>query len=90
MKFRNEYAVFGLPTYLTVAIITTSAIFAVFSYSIYNLTERSQTDIVKKQIERIISEAENMFEHANTGSKVTFDIDFPDSMSFLVLSLIHI
>ena len=65
MLYENELGMMGAPMYLTVAIITASAIFVIFAHSIYNMVEESQTDIVKKQIEKIISEAENMFEYAD-------------------------
>jgi len=84
MIYKNEFAVVGTPVYLTVAIITASAIFSIFTYSIITVLEESQTDIVKKQIDKIISEAENMFEYAESGSKTKINIDFPESMNFAV------
>jgi len=84
MLYENELGMMGTPIYLTVAAITASAIFVIFAHSVYNLTEESQTDIAKKQIEKIISEAENMFEYADSGSKITIDVNFPKSMSFAV------
>jgi len=44
----------------------------------------AQVDIVRAEIEKITSEAENMFEYANEGSLVTVHVNFPDSMGFLV------
>ncbi len=84
MIYKNEFGVIGTPVYLLVAIITASAILVIFTYSILNIVEESQTDIVKKQIEKILSEAENMFEYADSGSKITVDVNFPDSMNFVV------
>lgn len=84
MLCKNEFGVIGTPIYLTVAIITASAICSIFAYSILNISEDSQTYIVKKQIEKIISDAENMFEYADSGSKIKVNVDFPESMSFAV------
>jgi len=84
MLYKNELGMMGTPMYLTVAAITASAIFVIFAHSINNLAEESQTDIAKKQIEKIISEVENMFEYADSGSKITVDVNFPKSMSFAV------
>jgi len=82
--YRNQFGVIGIPIYLTVAIITASIILIIFAKSIVHILEESQTDIVKKQIEKIISEAENMFEYADSGSKIKIELDFPESMSFAV------
>jgi hypothetical protein len=84
MLYKNEFGMMSFPIYLTVAVITASAILIIFTYSIFNLMQESQTDIVKKQIQRIINEAENMFEYADSGSKTTISVNFPDSMSFAV------
>ena len=84
MLIRNDLAVIGMPIYLMVAIITTGCIIGVFSYSIYNMVENSQSEIVKNQVEKIISEAENMFEYADSGSLVTIQVNFPDSLRFAV------
>jgi len=84
MLYKNNFAVLGMPVYLTVAVITASAVFAIFVYSILNVTEESQTDIVKKQIEKIITDAENMFEYAESGSKIKIEVDFPHSMNFAI------
>ena len=84
MVFHNDYAVMGMPMYLLVAVVTASAIIGIFALSIFQMVNDSQTDSVKKQIERIVTEAENMFEYASTGSKVTVQVDFPSSMSFCV------
>ena len=84
MFYKNEFGVLGTPVYITVAIITTSVICSIFVYSLLNIVEESQTDIVKKQIEKIINEAENMFEYADSGSKTKVNVDFPESMNFAV------
>jgi hypothetical protein len=83
LKFNDE-AVVGLPVYLLIVIIVACIIFGVFAYSIVKMHNDAQSDIVRAEIEKITSEAENMFEYANEGSLVTVHVNFPDSMSFLV------
>jgi hypothetical protein len=83
LKFNDE-AVVGLPVYLLIVIIIACIIFGVFAFSIYKMHKDTQIDIVRSEIEKITSEAENMFEYANEGTLVTVHVDFPDSMGFLV------
>ena len=80
----DDYALIGFPSYLLVAIITCSLIIGIFSVSLINMINNSKNEIVKKEIEKIINEAENMFEYADTGSLVSVHVDFPDSLSFVV------
>jgi len=83
LKF-DDTAVVGLPVYLLIVIIIACIIFGVFAFSIYKMHNDAQVDVVRSEIEKITSEAENMFEYANEGSLVTVHVDFPDSMGFLV------
>ena len=80
----DEKAVMGLPTYLLVAIITSAAIIAIFSMSIYNISKDTQYQNIRNEIDKILSEAENMFEYADSGTMVTLNIDFPQDMKFMV------
>ncbi len=80
----DEKAVMGLPTYLLVAIITSAVIIAIFSMSIYNISKDIQYQNVKNEMDKILSEAENMFEYADSGTMVTLNIDFPQDMKFMV------
>lgn len=80
----DENAAINLPIYLMVAIIVASVILAVFSLSIYNLWLDSQVYQVESEIEKIISEAENMFAFANNGTLVTITIEFPSSMRHII------
>ncbi len=88
MFYENEFAVIGTPTNLMISIITASVICSILLYSIITLSEESQTHLVKKQIDKIRSDAENMFEYANSGSKLKIDVKFPESMRFAVFGKI--
>jgi len=80
----NEKAVMGLSIYIVVAIIVASAIIAVFSIAIYNIWIDSQIHQVECETDKIVSEAENMFEYADEGTMVTLHADFPPTLRFIV------
>lgn len=84
MFINNGDAVLGLPIYLMVAIISAAAVIAMLVLSMHHITTESQTYQVEYEIQRIISEAENMFEYADSGTMVTLNIDFPQDMKFMV------
>jgi len=84
MFLNNKDAIMGLPIYLIVAIITATAVIAMLVFSMHNITIESQTYQVECELQRIISEAENMFEYADEGTLVTAHVEFPDSMKFVV------
>lgn len=81
---KNNRAVIGMPIYLMVAIFVASLIIAVFAFSIYNSVKKSKVEEIKSELEKIISEAENMFEYADEGTLVTVSVDFSDSLGFIV------
>ena len=64
MFLNNKDAIMGLPIYLIVAIITATAVIAMLVFSMHSITIESQTYQVECELQRIISEAENMFEYA--------------------------
>ncbi|RLF33820.1 MAG: hypothetical protein DRM98_01690 [Thermoplasmata archaeon] len=80
----NDDAVVGMPIYLIVAIVTASMIIGVLTLSVLKLVNETKQEEVKTEIEKIVSEAENMFEYADEGTLVAIHIEFPDSMSFVV------
>ncbi len=65
----DEKAVMGLPIYIMVAIIVAAAIIAVFSIAIHNIWIDSQIHQVECETDKIVSEAENMFEYATIDCK---------------------
>lgn len=84
MKYLDDSAMIGFPSYLLVAVITSAIIIGIFSLSLLNVIDETKKDIVKNKIEKIISEAENMFEYADTGTLVNIRVEFPDALNFLV------
>ena len=84
MFLNNKDAIMGLPIYLIVAIITATAVIAMLVLSMHHITIESQTYQVECELQRIISEAESMFEYADEGTLVTVHVEFPDSMKFVV------
>ena len=84
MFLNNKDAVLGLPIYLIVAIISATAVIAMLVLSMHHITKESQAHQVEYEIQRIISEAENMFEYADEGTLVTIHVEFPDSMKYTV------
>jgi len=80
----DEKAVMGLPIYITVAIVVASVIIAALSISLYNIWLDSQYHKVQYEVDKIISEAENMFEYADEGTMITLHVALPDSMRFAV------
>jgi len=80
----DNKAVIGMPIYLLIAIFIAGIIIGSFIISINSSIKNSQTDIVRHEIEKIISEAENMFEYADEGTLVTVSVDFSKSMKFAV------
>jgi hypothetical protein len=84
MKNADDRAVIGMPVYLLVAITTSSIILTVFSLSILNITKNAEVDSVKKEVEKIVSQAENMFEYADSGTVLTINVNLPNSLNKLV------
>ncbi len=80
----NSTAVVGMPMYLTVALIVAAIIIAVFTVGIYTMITASQTHHLERELGRIISEAQNMYQYADEGSCITVEVTFPSSLRYLV------
>ena len=80
----NNTAVLGMPTYLLVAIVVAGIVIGLFAIAILQSIKNSQTEQIKHEIEKIITEAENMFEYADSGTLVTVSVDFTDNLNFIV------
>jgi len=80
----NDNAVVGIHIYLMVVLVTAGVITGVLTLSILNLIDESEKEKVKTEIEKIVTEAENMFEYADEGTLITVHVEFPGSMSFVV------
>lgn len=88
MKKFDDRALVGMPIYLLIAIATSSIIIAIFSLSIINMVQSAELDSIKKEIEKIVSEAENMFEYADSGTLLTINVNLPSSLNKLVFGSI--
>lgn len=76
--------VLGLPVYLLVAIVVSAVVLGIFFLGFLSMSEDVQPDLIKTEVEKIVSEAENMFEYADSGTSVSVSVSFPSSMSFVV------
>ena len=74
----------GMPAYLVVVLVVAAAVIAIFALSTYFIVQNSQRHLVEHETEKIVSEAENMFEYADEGSLVNVHVEFPDSLQFIV------
>jgi len=79
---RSKEAVMGLPIYIMVAIAVAATIIAILLIAIYNVSLDSQFHKTQQEINKIVSEAENMFEYADEGTMITIHSEFPSSMKF--------
>ena len=84
MIINNKDATIGLPIYLIIAIISATAVITLLILSMYYITMESQIYQVENEIQKIITESENMFEYADQGTFVTIHVEFPDSMKYVV------
>ena len=91
MKYHQKYclcgntdAVLGQPFYLLVVIIIAAAIISMFALSIQQIIIDREIHQVEHEINRIITEATNMFEYADEGTSITLHIEFPGSLRFIV------
>jgi len=80
----DKNAVMGLPVYILVAIVIAAAVIAAFSIATYNIWLDSQFHQVEYETDKIVSEAENMFEYADEGTIITIHVKFPDAMRYIV------
>jgi len=82
--FFSQYAVLGLPFYLLIAIIITGAILSVFALGLQNIITDSTIHQVEQEINKITTEATNMYEYANEGTNITVHVEFPSSLRCIV------
>ncbi|MBN1281296.1 MAG: hypothetical protein JXA00_06570 [Candidatus Thermoplasmatota archaeon] len=80
----GEDAVMGLPLYLTVVFIVAAVILASFALASYHLTMQSQAHQVEELLDRIVAEAETMYEYAEEGTLVSFPVTFPSALRYAV------
>ncbi len=80
----DNHGVIGLPTYLLVALVVAAAILAVFSYALFNLWNDAQLQQVSQELDKLVTEAETMFEYADEGTVVTLHMELPSSLRYVV------
>jgi len=77
-------AVLGLPTYLLIMVIVIATIMGLCILSLQQLLGNSDIHQVETEINRITTEAANMFEYADEGTSVNLHVKFPASLRFIV------
>lgn len=80
----DDKAVMGLPIHILVAITVATIVIAVLSIALYNMWSDSQFHQVEHEIDKITSDAENMFEYADEGTMITVHVEFPSYVRFIV------
>lgn len=78
------HALLGYPMYLGVALLVTSAVLGVFVQSTMIMTQEADDHLVLQELQRLVVEAENMYEYADQGSRVTLHLHLPSSFYFAV------
>ena len=84
MLLNDNHALVGYPVFLVVALITTTAILAIFATSLHHINIETQTHQIEHEIQKIITQAEYMFAYADEGSQVTIRVDFPGSLRYII------
>lgn len=82
--WKNEKGVFELPMQYTVAIIVASIAIAIISFAGYQLWKDMQVKEAVKEVDKIVKEAELMYNTADEGTVQTIDINFPSGMKKVV------
>jgi hypothetical protein len=77
-------AVIGQPISLLVILLVAGVITTLLCLSIPNLMKESQIQKVESEIDRILTEATNMFEYADNESFRSLSVEFPPSIRFIV------
>lgn len=77
-------AVVGQPISLLVILLVAGVITSLLCLSIPYLMKKSQITQVEVEIDRILTEATNMFEYGDNGSFRIISVDFPPSVRFVV------
>jgi hypothetical protein len=81
---RDNTAVLGQPLYLLIVILVSAIIIGVLVLSVEQLMNASTIHQIEHEIDRVVTEATNMFEYADEGTRVTLQVQFPCSLRFVV------
>jgi len=82
--WKDEKGVSELPTQYMVAIIVAAIAIAVIGVAGYHLWKDMQIKEAVKEVDRIVREAELMYNTADEGTVQTLDINFPSGMKEVV------
>jgi hypothetical protein len=83
-RFRRDYAVLGQPIYLLVIITIAAVIIGVLAVSLQQIVADTQIHQIEQELDRMTTEATQMFEYADEGTFITLRIEFPISLRFVV------
>jgi len=74
----------GYPVYLLVAVLITAVVLTVFVQSALFITQNSEEHMIYQELQKIVIEAQNMYEYADEGTMVTVHLELPSSLRFAV------
>jgi len=77
-------AVIGQPIGLLIILLIAGVIISMLFLTVPTLLRDSEQQKVEGEINRILTEAMNMFEYADNGSVLTVPVQFPSSMRYLI------
>lgn len=80
----DKFGVVGLPVYLTIVLVVSSAVFGYLVLSVFFLEAQIDSKMVAGEVDIVVSEAESMYEHADQGTKSCVHVDIPEGVSFIV------
>ena len=78
--WNDEKGAFGLPVQYMVALIVAGMSIAIISIAGYTLWKDMQVKEAVKEVDRIVKEAELMYNTADEGTVQTIDVNFPSGM----------
>ncbi len=81
---KNNLATLSQPLRLVVVLVIVTVIIMVLSLSLENLIAESQVHQIEQQVQKILREASTMFEHADEGSTVILQVNFPATLRCIV------
>ncbi|MEA2054034.1 MAG: hypothetical protein U9O96_02790 [Candidatus Thermoplasmatota archaeon] len=82
--WKDEKGVFGLPVQYMVALIVAGIAIALMSFAGYQLYKDMQVKEAIREADKIVKEAELMYNTADKGTAQTVDVKFPSGMRKVV------
>jgi hypothetical protein len=81
---KETSAILGQPFYLLIVILVSAIIIGMLLLSLQQMMNDAQIHHIEHEINRIVTEATNMFEYADEGTCKTLQVRFPDSLRYIV------